>query len=665
MLPTSKDLVLPSKQSLDCRAIENLGTEGANLNPKSNSELTSISNTVPSFGNDSPFSKPTGPSEFLPLPLELQPASCSSNRNETSLAELGGVDLTLPPNSVPSAQEPNQSEISPTGGPTESPPFPQAPMPNNSNVLNDYSGSNRYETKTGESGLGGADLNLPPNNVPSAQGLNQSALSPPDGPTEFFPLPQAPVLNDSGSCRSETKTRETGPEGVDLTHPPKIAPSAQGPHPSEFSPTGGPTEFIPLPLEPHSNNSGKYETETGVTGLLPNMTPSIQESNNSCVAPPLNSQGKSLEVEQLTNWSETLGEVSSHNSTPTPNRQQKSLNATHLTPKSEPARTVIPQHCGQCKNCLRYGGNVRNCTGLPTQSPDRNTRSHCGHCQNCLTYGDNVLNCRGPPIRRLTHPQLAPDYTSDPRNVQCYWCHHFGHYASQCTTNARPETRHKPSFLPRCGRCKNCLKHGENVLNCRGPPTQSYNHKTRPRCHRCQNCLTYGDNVRNCKGLPSRNLKPTSSGPANNNAIPKGTTTASPTPLTPTFLEHQVKTTLSNNEPAYTNHDRAINTFAKRDRRVTLSDDLSVIPNETPSVHTSKPPEVSPNNSHPTLDKTNTSELTPNSQPARPKTQQNCGHCQNCLRYGDNVRDCKGLPTQNLKPASTRPPTPHTPSKTS
>ena len=309
-----------------------------------------------------------------------------------------------------------------------------------------------------------------------------------------------------------------------------------------------------------------------------------------------------------------MGEVSSHDSTPTPNRPQKSLNATHLTPKSEPARTVIPQHCGQCKNCLRYGGNVRNCTGLPTQSPDHNTRSHCGHCQNCLTYGDNVLNCRGPdtqnprpkiqqhcgrcrncltygdnvlncrgpPIqsptdRQPTHPQLAPDYTSDPRNVQCYWCHHFGHYASQCTTNARPETRNKPSFLPRCGRCKNCLKHGENVLNCRGPPTQSSNHKTRPRCHRCQNCLTYGDNVRNCKGLPSRNLKPTSSGPANNNAIPKGTTTANPSPLAPTFLENQVKTTLS----------KIIEIFAKRNRHVTLSDDLSVIPNKTPSVHTS------------------------------------------------------------------------------
>ena len=560
MLPTDKDLVLPSKQSLDCRAIEDLGAEGANFNPMSNSELTRISNTAPSFDNDPPYSKSTGPSEFLPLPLELQPASCSSNRNETSLAELGGVDLTLPPNSVPSAQEPNQSEISPTGGPTESPPFPQAPMPNNSNVLTDYSGSNRCETKTGESGLGGADLNLPPNNVPSAQGLNQSALSPPDGPTEFFPLPQAPVLNDSGSCRSETKTRETGPEGVDLTHPPKIAPSAQGPHPSEFSPTGGPTEFIPLPLEPHSNNSGKYGTETGVTGLLPKRAPSIQESNNSCVAPPLNSQGKSLEVEQLTDWSETSREVSSHNSTPTPSNPKEPLNATNITPKSKPVRPVTRPHCGQCKNCIT---------------------------------------------------------------------------------------------------------HGDSVLNCRGPPTQSPNHKTRPRCHRCQNCLTYGDNVRNCKGLPSRNLKPTSSGPANNNAIPKGTTTASPTPLTPTFLEHQVKTTLSNNEPAYTNHDHAINTFAKRDRRVTLSDDLSVIPNETPSVHTSGPPEVSPNNSHPTLDKTNTSELTPNSQPARPKTQQHCGRCQNCLRYGDNVRNCKGLPTQNLKPASTKPPTPYTPSKTS
>ena len=233
-------------------------------------------------------------------------------------------------------------------------------------------------------------------------------------------------------------------------------------------------------------------------------------------------------------------------------------------------------------------------------------------------------------------------------------------------TNFTPKSEPaRPMTRQHCGQSKNCLTYGDSVLNCRGPPAQSPNHKTQPWCHRCQNCLTYGDNVRNCKGLPSRNLKPTSSGPANNNAIPKGTTTASPTPLTPTFLEHQVKTTLSNNEPAYTNHDRAINTFAKRDRRVTLSDDLSVIPNETPSVHTSGPPEVSPNNSHPTLDKTNTSELTPNSQPARPKTQQNCGHCQNCHRYGDTVRDCKGLPTQNLKPASTRPPTPHTPSKTS
>ena len=119
MLPTDKDLVLLSKQSLDCRAIENLGTEGANLNPKSNSELTSISNTVPSFGNDSPFSKPTGPSEFLPLPLELQPASCSSNRNETSLAGLEGDEMTLLPNIVPTAQGPLQSEFSPTGGPTE------------------------------------------------------------------------------------------------------------------------------------------------------------------------------------------------------------------------------------------------------------------------------------------------------------------------------------------------------------------------------------------------------------------------------------------------------------------------------------------------------------------------------------------------------------------
>ena len=180
-----------------------------------------------------------------------------------------------------------------------------------------------------------------------------------------------------------------------------------------------------------------------------------------------------------------MGEVSSHNSTPTPNKPKESLNATQFTPKSEPARPVTRQHCGQCKNCL--------------------------------TYGDSVLNCRGPP-------------------------------------------------------------------------TQSPNHKTRPRCRCCHNCLTYGDSVRNCKGLPSQTLKPTSTRPANTGAIPKGTTTANPTPLAPTSLEYQVKTTLTNNEPTYTNPDRALKTFAKRTRRHALYDDLNVVPNETPSVHTSGPP---------------------------------------------------------------------------
>ena len=103
----------------------------------------------------------------------------------------------------------------------------------------------------------------------------------------------------------------------------------------------------------------------------------------------------------------------------------------------------------------------------------------------------------------------------------------------------------------------------------------------------------------------------------------------------------------------------------KRNRRQTLSDDLSVVPNETPSVHTPGPPKMSPHKSHPTLGKTNTSELTPNSQSARPKARRHCGRCQNCFTYGKNVRHCKGFPTQNLKPTSTRPPTPNTPSKTS
>ena len=451
MLPTDTDLVFTSKQSLDCRAKEHLGDEGATLNSKSNSELTSIPNTAPSFDNDPPFSQSTGPSEFLPLPLVLQPDSCSSNSNESGLAGPRGADLTHPPNMAPSAQGPPQ----------------------------------------------------------------QSDFSQPDDPTAFCTLPRALQPTDSG--KYEMGSGPAGPNGADLTLPPNIAPPAQKSHHHDFC----------LPADPTT-------------------TASIQESNNSCVAPPLNSQGNSEEVEQLTDWSETSREVSSHNSTPTPSNPKEPLKATNITPKSKPVRPM--------------------------------TRPHCGRCKNCLTYGDNVLNCRGPPSqtptnRQLTQPQMAPDYRSDRRNVQCYWCHEFGHYASECTTQDRPETRDRPSLPPRCGRCKNCLKHGENALHCRGPPTQSPNYKTRPRCHRCQNCLTYGDNVRNCKGLPPRNLKPTSSRPANNNAIPKGTTTANPPPLAPTSLEYQIQTTLSNNQPTYTNPDCALQIFAKNRLQA-----LSVVP---------------------------------------------------------------------------------------
>ena len=155
---------------------------------------------------------------------------------------------------------------------------------------------------------------------------------------------------------------------------------------------------------------------------------------------------------------------------------------------------------------------------------------------------------------------------------------------------ARPETRDRPSFLPRFGRWKNCLKYGENVLNCRGPPTQSPNHKTWLRCRCCHNCLTYYDSVLNCRGLPSKNLKSTSTIPANTSALPKGTTTENPTPLAPISLKYQVKTTLTNNEPIYTNPDRALKIFAKRNRRQAHYDDLNVVPIETPSVLTSGPP---------------------------------------------------------------------------
>ena len=284
MISTDKDLVLPSKQSLDCRAKGDLGAEGANLTPNSKPELTSISNNAPSFqdSNDPPFSKPTGPSEFLTLPKVPQPSSCSI-----------------------------------------------------------------YESKSGVTGLEGADLTLLPNTAPSAQESNQSDFSSPGGPTEFIPLPQAPHSNDSGKYGTETGV--TGLEGVDLTLLPNTIPSAQESNQSDFSSPGGPTEFIPLPQAPPSNDSGKYGTETGVTGL---------------------------------------------------------------------------------------------------ESVD-------------LTL----------------HPQMTPDYRSDRRNIQCYWCNDFGHYASECTNKTRPDIRVKPNHLPRCGRCYNCLKYGENVLNCRGPPTQSPNQR--------------------------------------------------------------------------------------------------------------------------------------------------------------------------------------------
>ena len=135
--------------------------------------------------------------------------------------------------------------------------------------------------------------------------------------------------------------------------------------------------------------------------------------------------------------------------------------------------------------------------------------------------------------------------------------------ATQFTPKSEPA---RPVTRQHCSQCKNCLTYGDSVLNCRGPPTQSPNHKTRPRCRCCHNCLTYGDSVRNCKGLPSQTLKPTSTRPANTGAIPKGTTTANPTPLAPTSLEYQVKTTLTNNEPTYTNPDRALKHFCQKEQ---------------------------------------------------------------------------------------------------
>ena len=569
ILPTDKDPVLPSKQPLDCRATEDLGAEGTNVTPISNPELISNSNTAPSFqdSNDLSFYKPTGPSAFLPLPPALQPDSCSRSSNKTGVAGLKGDGLTLLPNLVPSAQGPIQSDFSPPAGPTDFFHLPQVPKPNNFG----HSGN-----KSGVAGVKGDELTHLPNIVPSAQRPNQSDFSSPGGPTEFINLPQAPHSTDSG--KYDTESREAGVKRVDFTLPPNMAPSIQESNNSCVN-------HDILPLIPKS-------TTLDVEQNIPQGTTLEVDKDTS----PLNSQSKSLEVEQLTDWSETLGEVSSHNSTPTPNRPQESLNATHFTPKSEPARTVTRQHCGQCKNCLRYGGNVRNCTGLPTQSPSHKTRSRCGRCQNCLTsgdndlncrgppthspnpktrprcgrcqnclnYGDGVLNCRGPPIqsptdRQPTHPQMAPDYRSDRRNIQCYWCHHFGHYASECTTTARPETPLRP-------------------------------YRNQPQCRCCHNCLTYGDSVRNCKGLPSKNLKPTSTRPANTGALPKGTTTAHPIPLAPTSLKHQVKTNLTNNEPTYTNPDHALKIFAKRNRRQALYDDLHAVPNETPSVHTSGPP---------------------------------------------------------------------------
>ena len=160
------------------------------------------------------MSPPASPTELFHLPqAPPQPNDSGKYGTKPGVTEIKGADLSLHPNTDPSAQGTNESKFSPNDGPTEFFHFPQAPQPND---------SGKHGTKPGANKVKGADLTLLPNTDPSAQGPNQSKFSPYGGPTEFFPSPQAPMTNNScsGSDQYQTETGVTGLEGIDLTlHP--------------------------------------------------------------------------------------------------------------------------------------------------------------------------------------------------------------------------------------------------------------------------------------------------------------------------------------------------------------------------------------------------------------------------------------------------------------
>ena len=91
-------------------------------------DLTLLTNTDPSAQgpNQSEFFPTGDPTEFIPFPQAPQPNNLDKHGTKPGVTEVEGADLTLLPNTDPSAQGQNQSEFSPTGDPNKFFPFPQA-----------------------------------------------------------------------------------------------------------------------------------------------------------------------------------------------------------------------------------------------------------------------------------------------------------------------------------------------------------------------------------------------------------------------------------------------------------------------------------------------------------------------------------------------------------